>query len=183
MSKAYLGMLGLVAMISMGAAPLFAAEEPPAKPEDLILRVGDTITWTPEPGSQHRLRFGGTVTINGAPLELTKFADVQRVLENFSPTPPAVDANGVVSWPAATRVTAKVKADSGTPAITGFFFTCGFNPHSPIMVTVAFKVQPAAADQPARNIQIISAHDDNPRRWVIQTTPGNDSGNRSLRRQ
>jgi hypothetical protein len=178
MSKTFLGALGAFAMLAATSGVTLAAEEQPASPAELTLRIGDTITWTPE--TPHRLRFGGSVTHNG-PLALTKFSDVQKVLENFDPPPPPAGADGVVSWPV-TKVTAKVKADAGPPAVTEFFFTCGFGPHNGPMVTATFKVEPALPGQPARNIQIVSAHDNAPIRWVLQTTPGSATGDRSLRR-
>lgn len=182
MAKTLIPVLTILGLLAAGAAPLSAAEEPPASAQERTLRVGDTITWTPEAGSQHRLRFGGTVTHKGAPLPLTKFDDVKKVLENFNPPPPSPDADGVVSWPAGTQVTAKVKGDTGTPPVAEFFFTCGFGPHNNAMVTDTFKVDPATPGQPARNIQIISAHDNAPIRWVLRTTPGNPTGDKSLRR-
>jgi hypothetical protein len=178
MSKTFLAALGAFAMIAATSGAALAAEEQPASPAELTLRVGDTITWTPE--GPHRLRFGGSVNHNG-PLALTKFSDVQKVLENFDPPPPPAGADGVVSWPS-IPVTAKVKADAGTPAVTEFFFTCGFGPHNNPMVTATFKLEPAMPGQPPRNVQIISAHDNAPVRWVLQTTPGNATGDRSLRR-
>jgi hypothetical protein len=179
MSKTFLGALSAFAMLAATSGALLAAEEQRASPVELTLLVGDTITWTPQ--VPHRLRFGGSVTHNG-PLALTKFSDVEKVLENFDPPPPPAGADGVVSWPAATPVTAKVRADAATPAVTEFFFTCGFGPHNSPMVTATFKVEPALPGQPARNIQIISAHDNAPIRWVLQTTPGNATGDRSLLR-
>jgi hypothetical protein len=179
MSKTFLGALSAFAMLAATSGVALAAEDPPASAAERALRVGDTITWTPQ--GPHRLRFGGSVTHNG-PLALTTFSDVQKVLENFNPPPPPAGADGVVSWPAATKVTAKVKADTGTPAVAEFFFTCGFPAHSSQMVTAPFKVEPALPGQPARNIQIVSAIDNNLVWWALQTTPGNATGNRSLRR-
>jgi hypothetical protein len=179
MSKPFLAALGAFAVLAATSGAALAAAEQPASPAELTLRVGDTITWTPQ--APHRVRFGGSVNHNG-PLALTTFSDVQKVLENFNPPPPTAGADGVVSWPAATTVTAQVKADTGTPAVTEFFFTCGFGPHGNPMVTATFKVEPALPGQPARNIQIISAHDNAPIRWVLQTTPGNATGDRSLLR-
>jgi hypothetical protein len=175
MSKAFLAALSALAMLAATSGAVLAAEEQPASAAELTLRVGDTITWAPQ--GPHRLRFGGSVN-NGA-LALTKFSDVQKVLGNFTPPPPDASADGAVSWPAITKVTTKVKADSGTPAVTEFFFTCAA--HMDAMVTVPFKVESALPGQPARNIQIVSAHD-LPLRWVLQTTPGNTTGDRSLRR-
>jgi hypothetical protein len=182
MSKVFLGSLGALAILVTTSGSLPAAEEPPASAAELVLRAGDMITWTPQAGSHHRLRFGGSVAFKGAPLQLTKFEDVQKVLENFNPPPPPPGAGGLVRWPEATPVTAKVKADTGTPAVTEFFFTCGNDFHHDLMVTATFKVEPAISGQPARNIQIISAPDNAPLRWVLQTTPGTAAGDRSLRR-
>jgi hypothetical protein len=178
LSKTFLGVLSVLAMLSANSGSLSAAQSaPPA--EELILHPGDTITWTPE--DPHRLRFGGTVTHNGTQLNLTPFSDVMKVLENFNPAPPSVD--GVVRWEAGQQVTAKVKADTATPGVTEFFFTCGVPSHSPKMVTVSFKIAPAVSGQPPRNVQIISAGDDLASfRWVLQTKPGDPTGDRDLRR-
>jgi plastocyanin len=172
MSKIFLGAFCAFAMFAATQETALAQEQP-ASPAELTLRVGDTITWTPQ--APHRVRFGGSV----GPLALTKFSDVQKVLENFNPPPPPADADGAVIWPGGAVVSAKVKADTGTPAVTEFFFTCGFPPHNNLMLTATFKVEAAVAGQPARNIQIVSA---NPPHWVLQTTPGNPAGDRSLKR-
>jgi len=99
-------------------------------------------------------------------LALTPFVDVQKVLEDFKPPPPPAESGGVVRWPTG-NITAKVRADTGAPPVTEFFFTCGFDPHTGLMVTVPFKIEPGAG-QPARHLQIVSA---NPPRWVLKGAP------------
>lgn len=179
MLKHFLRPLTVLAILAATSGSLPAAEEPLASAAELTLRVDDTITWTPT--GPHKVRFGGTVMHNGVSLPLTPFVDVQRVLTDITPalTP---DANGVATTPGGgVKVTAKVKADTGTPAITEFFFTCGFAPHSNAMVAASFKIAPKVDGEPPRNIQIVSASD-SPLRWVLQTTPGDVKGDRSLRR-
>lgn len=183
MYRVLLSVVAGIALLVAWPGPMFAAEETAASKEELKLRPGDTITWTPEAGSQHRLRFGGTVDFAKNPLPLTKFADVAKILTGFDPPAPAPNAQGEVIWPAAKKVTAKVKADADKSGVSGFDFTCGFNPHRNAMVTTTFTIEAPVTGQPARNIQIISAPDTNPLRWVLQTKPGDPTGNRSLRRR
>jgi hypothetical protein len=164
-SKKLLSVLTFIAPFALGLGPAFT-QEPPPTPAELTLHPGDTITWSFQ--TPHRLRFGGTVTHSGANLALTPFADVQKVLEDFEPPPPA-ESGGVVRWPTGPdgKVAAKVRADTSTPPVTEFFFTCGFDPHTGLMVTVPFKIEPGTG-QPARHLQIISA---NPPRWVLKGAP------------
>jgi hypothetical protein len=113
-------------------------------------------------------------------LSLTPFADVQKVLGDFNPNLSA-DAGGIATTAqGGVKVTAKVKADAATSGVSEFFFTCGFLPHSNQMVTVSFKIAPSTGQAP-RNVQIVSAPDP-PLRWVLQTTPGDPKGDRSLKR-
>jgi hypothetical protein len=163
MTKNLLAALGLTALLTVGLGPLLAQEPAPTQ-DDLTLRPGDTITWAPSP--PHRVRFGGTVSHNGN-LALTPFADVQKVL-NISPALVA-DAQGVALGDTGATVTATVKSDAATSGVSEFFFTCGFPPHTGMMVTVPFKVAPPIAGQPPRNVQIVSA---NPPRWVLKTAQG-----------
>jgi len=137
------------------------AQGAPTK-EDLTLHPGDTITWTPAPGSPHRVRFGGTV----AGKTLTPFADVEKILENISPKL-IKDGDGFESDKGGVIVTAKVKADAADGS--EFNFTCGFNPHTPIMVTVPFQIAPLPANEAPRNIQIRT---DPPTKWLLATSHG-----------
>jgi hypothetical protein len=149
--------VGLAGLLVLGSAPLLAAEPPPPA-DQLILHLGDTITWTPT--SPHQLRFGGSVRFNNQPLQLTSFAVVQGILD-FNPPAPPPDKDGIVKWPAGTKVTGTVKQ---TATVGGqFFFTCGFPQHSNVMVTVPFTV--ATASGAPGNREIKSAN--GPIRWVL----------------
>lgn len=157
--------LSLIGILVFGSTPLLAQ----VTPEELTLRPGDTVTWTVNP--PHRVRFGGSVTFNGAPLPLTTFADVQKI---FDLTPAlTAGSNGIALGPtgANAKLTGKVK-----PTASGsFFFTCGFPAHSNLMVTVAFTVA-APNGQPARNVEIVSAGP--PPHWVLKTPSGDKDLNR-----
>ena len=157
--------LGTIGLIVVGSMPLSA--QPTA--DELTLRPGDTITWTVSP--PHQLRFGGSVTHNGAPLPLTPFATVQTLLD-LNPALTA-GADGIALGPTGvgTKVTATVK--SSATAGSEFFFTCGFGPHNNLMVTIPFKI--AAASGPPRQIEIMSAM---PPRWVLKTATGDKNLNR-----
>lgn len=155
--------LTFAAILALNSMPVFA-QEPPPTAEELTLRPGDTITWTVN--SPHKVRFGGTVTHNNAPLALTPFADVQNILD----LNPALTAgtDGIALGPTGTdaKVTATVKSSASAGA--EFFFTCGFGPHTSLMVTVPFKIA-AANGQPPRQIEIVSA---GPPRWLLKTATG-----------
>lgn len=156
-------------------AGMVLAQDLPA-PGDLTLRSGDTITWTP--AGPHRLQFGGTFTVTigntAKTFTLTAPADIEKVLTNFTPPLPPKPASGpdVRVFPKATKVTATVKTDFGTPSVSQFLFTCGAHPD--IMVTVPFSIAPAAAGQPARAVQIIS---DPSLQWLLKTAAGNKTLN------
>lgn len=169
MAKMFLWILSLVALLAVSAGPV-SAQEPPPTPDDLILRPGDTITWSPS--APHRVRFGGTVTTPNGTVTLTPFGDVQKVLD-ISP-PLTADAQGVALAPTGAQVTATVKAGAATSGVSEFFFTCGFNLHTGLMVTVSFKIAPA------RNVEIVSA--DNPPRWLLKPPPPPPQGNKKLTR-
>src|SRR5262249_7599853 len=133
-------------------------------PDDLTLRPGDTIRWPPSP--PHRVRFGGTVTHNNTSITLTSFSDVQKVLD-ISP-PLSADPQGVAVAAAGATVTAKVKDNAATGGVPAFFFTCGFPPHTGLMVTVPFTI--AQSDgRPVRNVQIVSG---DPHKWLLKTPQG-----------
>lgn len=163
--------LTVASTIAVCATP--AVAQPPAAPADLIVRSGDTITWTPV--GVHRVRFGGTL----ASSTLTPGTDIEKVLTKFTPPLPAKPASGedVRIYPAATKVTAVVKAGADTQGVPSFFFTCGFQPHSPIMITVPFVIQPAVAGQAPRTIEIIS-DPTGALQWLVKTA----SGNKTLKR-
>jgi len=151
-----LSLLGTLAL-SLG---LPSAQEPAPTPDDLTLRPGDTITWSPS--MPHRVRFGGTVTHNNTQVTLTPFSDIQKVLEFSSPL--SADPQGVALADSGVAITAKVKSDAATSGVPEFFFTCGFIGHTGLMVTIPFKITPSDG-RPARNIQIVSA---NPPRWILK---------------
>jgi hypothetical protein len=158
----------LMLCIALGPGS-FATSEPSPTPQDLTLHPGDKITWMPT--APHRVRFGGSITFNNATLALTSFSDVSKVLKDFNP-PLTADGQGVALAPTGTKVTATVSETAATSGVSGFFFTCGFPPHSPVMVTVDFKIEPAPAGSQPRDIQIISSPN-GPVRWLLQTTDGN----------
>ena len=49
MSKTFLGILSVLAILSANAGNLYAAEEPAPSEEELTLHPGDMITWEPFP--------------------------------------------------------------------------------------------------------------------------------------
>jgi hypothetical protein len=153
---------------TLGSAP-FVPPEPPPTQQELTLHPGDKITWTP--AAPHRVRFGGSITFNNAPLSLTPFSDVSKVLKDFNP-PLTADAQGMAVAPTGTKVMATVSETAATSGISGFFFTCGFPPHSPGMVTVDFKIEPAPSGGQPRDVQIISSPN-GPVRWLLKTADGN----------
>jgi plastocyanin len=166
MPKTLISILIFLGALTVGPGSLLA-QEPPPTPADLTLRPGDTITWSPN--APHLVRFGGTVTHKGAQVVLTPFSDVQKVLD-ISPPPLTVDAQGVALAGSGQKVTATVKTDAPTSGVAEFFFTCGFVPHTGLMVTVPFKIA-ASSGQPARNVQIVSVSAGTPR-WVLKTPQG-----------
>ena len=101
MARRILWTLGLLNMLAL--AGLVRAQEPPPTPDELILHPCDTITWLPS--KPHQVRFGSAVTHSGAPLELTRFSDVQKVLD-ISPSLKA-DAQGIALLDPGAKVRAK----------------------------------------------------------------------------
>jgi hypothetical protein len=164
MVRTLLRVLSLLGTLAVGLG-LLSAQEPAPTPDDLTLRPGDTITWSPSP--PHRVRFGGTVTHNNTAVQLTPFADVQKVLDINPPL--SADPQGVTLAEVGATVTAKVKNDAATAGVPEFSFTCGFPPHTGLMVTIPFKIMPSDG-RPARNIQIVSA---NPPRWILKAEDKN----------
>ena len=86
MSKTLLSMLSFVGMLAIAPAALLAAEiQTPLTEEELTLRPGDTITWTPV--TVHRIRFGGKVRPDNTDfptnnnVQLPSFTDVKKVLD------------------------------------------------------------------------------------------------------
>ena len=152
----------LFVLLTLSPARL-AAQEPAPTPEDLTLRPGDTVTWTPS--RPHLVRFGGTVNIGGESLTLTPFADVTQVLEDFSPRLTA-GPNGIATAPAGASVSATVRDDAPSHEVSEFFFTCGFRPHVNRMVTVSFTIAPSIEGHAPRTIQIESAN--GPFRWLLR---------------
>ena len=167
-----------VLMLGLSAIGLasFLAQEPPPTAQDLTLHPGDKITWTP--AAPHRVRFGGSVNFNNAPLALTPFSDVSKILKDFNP-PLTADAQGVAIAPTATKLTATVSETAPASGVSGFFFTCGFPPHSPVMVTVGFKVEPSPPGSQPRDIQIISGPN-GPVRWLLKSADGNKNLTRTI---
>jgi plastocyanin len=149
MWKQVSGALALVAILAVASTSAVAQNEPPPTAEELTLRPGDTIRWTPGPA--HEVQFGG-----GA---LTPFSTVQSILNLPSTLTP--DANGVALAGQGTVLNATVKA-TAAPGAT-FNFTCGIHNE---MVALPFKVEAAAAGQAPRNVQIVTAS--NPLRWILR---------------
>ena len=76
--KAIPSIFGVVATIAIASASVQAAEIPtPPTDEELTLRPGDTITWSPS--NPHRIRFGGTVVHKGNMITLPPFGMVNPV--------------------------------------------------------------------------------------------------------
>lgn len=163
MSQLFKALFACSAILAISMGQLSAQESPPSS-EDLTIRPGDTITWSPV---GHQVRFGGSVTHNGATLALTPIDAVKKVLD-LNPPPPNPEPAGFVRYDHGVKVVATVRADAATSGVSEFFFTCGFDPHFDLMVTVPFKIQPADG-QPTRNVEIVSA---DPPRWVLKTPQG-----------
>jgi hypothetical protein len=146
--------------------PLLAQVTAPT-PEDLTLRPGDKITWTPSP--PHKIRFGGPAVMHGGKsVALSSFTDVQKNL-TLQPALTA-DAQGIATTPGSTPVTATVKADAATSGVPGFNFTCGFAPHYGLMVTVPFTIAAQTSPpQPAKTLQIEPAGGPI---WILKTAKG-----------
>src|SRR5258708_4661734 len=102
MFKPFLSILSLVGVLAL-APPLLAAEIPgPPTDEELTLRPGDTITWSP--ASVHRIRFGGKVRTNAADfptnnnVQLPSFTDVKKVLDiTLTPATPDFEVAGDIA--------------------------------------------------------------------------------------
>jgi hypothetical protein len=187
MFKPFLSILSLIGMLAL-APPLLAAEIPgPPTDEELTLRPGDTITWSPD--SVHRIRFGGKVRTNTAKfptnnnVQLPSFTDVKKVLD-IAPIDPDFEVTGDIAKAGQLqKVVAKVRANAHTLGVPGLIFTCGFSPsHGDDMVTVSFKfaapLPPAPAPAP-RNIEIITADGAPPpnaiHRFLLKTAAGEKS--------
>jgi hypothetical protein len=137
--------------------------------EERTVRPGDTLTWTT--GIPHRLRFGGNVTHNGKSIPVTSFKEIDQVLEFDAK--PTIDAQGVARWPSGKPVTARVRPTAAASGVKEFFFTCGFDQHADMMVTVSFIVE-AAGVTPVKKVEISSAGPPNgpPPRWLLKTATG-----------
>ena len=143
------------------------AEDQNPTSEEVTLRPGDKITWTPT--NPHRVRFGGTITVNDAEVRLTSFSDVQKVLKDFNPQL-TVDAEGIALGPPGGKVTATVREEADQSGVSSFFFTCGFPPHRVAMVTTDFLIAPGSGNNHARDVQIRSSN--NPLAWMLRGADG-----------
>jgi hypothetical protein len=117
-----------------------AGAQPMSKPEDRIIRPGDTIEWdAPNP---HRLRVGGT--------NVTSLDDVDKIL-TFSPalTP---KLGNIREGDSDVIVRATVRDGADTQGVSGFVFTCGQHPGQ--MLSHPFQVQAKATGQPSRTLKI-----------------------------
>jgi hypothetical protein len=166
MPKLLVSILMAFGVFLIEPGPLSAQVTPPT-PEDLTLRPGDTITWTPS--APHKVRLGGpAVTHGGKPVALTPFSDVQKIL-TLQPALTA-DAQGIATTPGTTPVTATVKQDAVISGVPGFNFTCGFVPHYGLMVTVPFTITAQSSPaQPPKTLQIVPA---NGPIWILKTPQG-----------
>jgi hypothetical protein len=187
MSKMLLGILAFVGMLALVREPVQAAEIPtPPTDDELTLRPGDTITWSP--ASVHRVRFGGKVRPNTTDfptnnnVQLLSFTDVKKVLNIAPITPDFVVTGDIAKAGQAQKVVATVKADAHTQGVPALIFTCGFSDgHADDMVTVSFKfAPPLPAPAPAsRNIEIITANGPPPpgaiHRFLLKTAAGEKS--------
>lgn len=177
MFKPFVSTLSLIGMLAL-APPLLAAEiaTPPTE-EELTLRPGDTITWSPS--GVHRIRFGGKVRPNATDfptnnnVQLPSFTDVKKVL-NITPITPDFDVDGdVAKAGGAQKVVATVRDNAQTLGVPALIFTCGFsNGHANDMVTVSFKFAAAAAPPAPRNIEIITANGGATHRFLLKTPAG-----------
>lgn len=187
MSKSLLGILGFVGMLALVPGPIQAAEIPtPPTDQELTLRPGDTITWSPS--SVHRVRFGGKVRPDSADfptnnnVQLPSFTDVKKVLDIAPIAPDWTITGDIAKAGQAQKVVATVKANAHTLGVPELIFTCGFSDgHADDMVTVSFKfAPPLPAPAPApRNIEIITANGPPPsgaiHRFLLKTGAGEKS--------
>ncbi len=151
----------------MALSSIVSAAELPPKPEDLVLRPGDTITWTPS--KPHRLRFGGEVTQpKGTKVTLNPFTEVTRLFEISPQLTPNQD---IAIGDEAKKYTAKVRADADAAGIPTLAFTCGFPLHTGLMATVPFTIK-AKDGNPPRDIQIVSSTSGTPR-WLLKAGADN----------
>jgi hypothetical protein len=170
------GIFGLIVSFAVMPSPVQAAEiQTPLTDEELTLRPGDTITWSPE--NPHRIRFGGSVVHGGNMVRLPSFDTVKKVLDIvLMPTMPPLEVTGEVakSATAPQKVVATVIADAHMAGVTEFFFTCGFNePHANNMVTVSFKFAAPISGQ-RRNVEIITAEVFPPNHRFLLKTPAGE---------
>lgn len=120
-----------------GAAASVHVQAPP----EVIVRPGDTITWSGTGNPPHKVRFGA----NGA----SPIADINDILENI--TPPLVSGDGPVFNNTTTTLTAKVKDAAGVGK--SFIFTCGFHPGQ--MLSLQFTVAAKVTGQGPRTHKIV----------------------------
>ena len=167
---------GLIVAFAVPSSLIQAAEiQTPLTDEELTLRPGDTITWSP--GNPHRIRFGGSVMHSGNAIRLPSFQNVQKVLDLvLMPATPPFEVAGEVAKSGTTpqKVVATVKADAHMAGVMELFFTCGFNDvHANNMVTVAFKFAAPAPGQ-RRDVEITTAPEPGPpnHRFLLKTPAG-----------
>jgi hypothetical protein len=179
---------GLIFSFAVPSSLLQAAEiQTPLTDEELTLRPGDTITWSPS--SVHRIRFGGKVrpdkgdfpTNNN--VQLPSFTNLKKVLNITTPIDSDFAVTGDIAKAGeAQKVVAAVKADAHTLGVPELIFTCGFSDaHADDMVTVSFKfAAPLPGPTPTpRNIEIITANGEPPpgaiHRFLLKTAAGEKS--------
>jgi hypothetical protein len=183
-------LLALLGMLVVVPAPLLAAEisDPPTT-DELTLRPGDKITFSPQ--TVHRIRFGGKVRPSAVKfptnnnVQLHSFATIKKVLD-FAPMTPDFQVTGDIAKAGqAQKVVATVKADAHTQGVSEISFTCGFNDsHADDMVTISFKIAaplpppaPPAPAPAARNVEITSTNNPPPpnHRFLLKTSAGEKS--------
>jgi hypothetical protein len=173
--KAIPSSFGVVATIAIASAIVQAAEIPtPPTDEELRLRPGDTITWSPS--NLHRIRFSGTVVHKGNMITLPPFGMVKQVPDLvLMPASPPFEEMGNVAKSATfpQKVIATVKANADTQGVMELFFTCGFNDiHANNMVTRSFKFAAPVPGQ-HREVEIITAGLGPPdHRFLLKTPAG-----------
>jgi hypothetical protein len=180
MSKTLLGVLSLMGALAM-APPVRAAEiQTPPTDEELTLRPGDTITWSPS--SVHRVRFGGKVRPDNTDfptnnnVQLPSFAGVKKVLDIAPINPDWAVTGDIAKAGQAQKVVATVRANAHTLGVPELIFTCGFSDgHADDMLTVSFKfAAPAVPAAPPRNVEITTTNDPPPpnHRFLLKTAAG-----------
>jgi hypothetical protein len=189
MTKRLVSIIVFIGMLALIPGRIHAAEIPTSPTdEELTLRPGDTITWSPS--SVHRVRFGGKVRPDSGDfptnnnVQLPSFTDVKKVLDIAPITPDWTITGDIAKAESAQKVVATVKANANTLGVPELIFTCGFSDgHADDMVTVSFKFAPPLPAPAPRNIEIITANGPPPpgaiHRFLLKT----DAGEKSLTRK